>query len=75
MSDFQDVWRRLSDDSRDWMIDHYGEAVPDEVAAEIEGDPGSASAWLDYDEDGAVLSDEAVEWIDEYANGEHPEAD
>ena len=93
-----EIWARLALDTRDWLIANNGDAVPADIAAEIDElveaigadevwafAPGaSSSAPLDPDDiddsDGLVdeedepgaryLAEDAVDWIEEYANDE-----
>lgn len=94
------IWPLLSADTRDWLIANNGDAVPADIAAEIDeavDASGSDEVWaadddivvrpadevtdddtdIDDDEDeeddelevGArYLSDEVVDWIEEFAN-------
>ncbi|GAA4965110.1 hypothetical protein [Kineococcus glutinatus] len=70
-------WPRLQQDSRDWLIAHNGEALSQHVVQDIErvGGPVPTEAWWlgEVGPDGLRLSDAAVDWIEEAANGEVPE--
>jgi len=89
-----EIWARLALDTRDWLIANNGDAVPADIAAEIDelveavgadevwafapGAPSSAPLDPDdvddadeEDEPGArYLAEDAVDWIEEYANDE-----
>ncbi|WP_203580356.1 hypothetical protein [Microbacterium hibisci] len=87
-----DIWMQLTGETRDWLIANNGDAVPADIASEIDDVADAANAddvWaadsesvadaageLDDDEDaddepGArYLAEDAVEWIEEYANDE-----
>jgi hypothetical protein len=73
----EEWWPRLSQASRDWLIANNGDAVPSAVTEEIARAGGSVAAdawWVGQTgPDGCYLSDEAVDWIEEVANGELPE--
>ncbi|GAA1956077.1 hypothetical protein GCM10009798_14270 [Nocardioides panacihumi] len=72
----EDWWPRLSDATRGWLIANNGDAVPDSIAEEITRAGGVivADAWWvgQIEPTGFYLSDEAVDWIEECANGETP---
>ena len=73
----EDWWPRLSQESRDWLIANNGDAVPASVTEEITLAGGSLAtdAWW-VGQNGPTRfyqSDEAVDWIDEVANGEVPQ--
>jgi hypothetical protein len=73
----EDWWPRLAPETRDWLIANNGDAVPASVVEEITGAGGlvATDAWS-FGQNGPTgfyLSDEAVDWIDEVANGETPE--
>ncbi|MEU1970113.1 hypothetical protein ABZ477_00475 [Microbacterium sp. NPDC019599] len=93
-----DIWPSLAPETRDWLIANNGDAVPADIAAEIDEaleTSGADDVWAsgdaiseradavsdlddeladeDEDEDdeefGArYLADEAVDWIEEFAN-------
>ena len=67
-------WETLDPDAKEWLIDHNGEAVTDDVLAAIRaagGDVASGAWWIGEDgPDGFFLSDEAVDWIESAANEE-----
>lgn len=56
----------MSQSTRDWLIANNGDAVPSSVTEEITRAGGLVTP-------GLSLSDEAVDWIEEVANGETPE--
>lgn len=73
--DIEQWWPLVTASTRQYLIDHAGEPVPDDVAGEITKAGGSVSpeAWWvdDIGADGAViLSDAGVDWIESAANGE-----
>lgn len=69
-------WPELGAETRKWLIEHNGEAVPPNVVEEIRSVEGVATAdmsWVGATlPDGFFLSDDAVDWIEAVANGEHP---
>ena len=71
-------WPRLAQATRDWLIANNGDAVPASVTEEITRAGGSVATdawWVDQNgPKGFYLSDEAVDWIEEVANGEIPES-
>ena len=73
----EDWWPRLAEETRDWLIANNGDVVPDSVVEEITRAGGlvAADAWWvgQNGPTGLYLSDEAVDWIDEVANGETPQ--
>lgn len=73
----EDWWPRLPHETRDWLIANNGDAVPSWVAEQITRAGGvvATEAWwvAEYGPNGFYLSDEAVDWIDEVANGEVPQ--
>lgn len=70
-------WPKLRQQSRDYLIDNNGDVVPPALVDEIAGAGGvvSADAWWvgESRPTGLLVSDEAIDWIDEVANGETPE--
>lgn len=67
-------WPRLPSGIREWLIDHNGEHLPRSVVdAIVDAAEGLDSAWWagGDDPDASQLTDAAVDWIDEFANGEH----
>lgn len=70
-------WPKLPQQSRDYLIDNNGDVVPPDLVEEISRAGGliSTDAWWvgESDPTGFFLSDEAIDWIDEVANGETPQ--
>lgn len=73
----EEWWPRLSQGTRDWLTANNGDGVPASVTEEITcaGGVVATDAWwvAQHDPTGFHLSDEAVDWIEEVANGEAPE--
>ena len=71
-------WPRLSPETRGWLIEHNGEALPTDVLNELArfgGEPTSETWWVgEQGPDGLYLSDDAVDWIEAVANSEDPTA-
>lgn len=71
-------WPRLRQETRDWLIANNGDALPVSVVAEITragGLVGTDAWWVGQNgPTGFYLSDAAVDWIEEVANGETPAA-
>lgn len=72
--DMSQLWPRLAPSTRTWLIEHNGERLPDDIVEEIldvtagQRDP---RWWAgDSGEHETQLTDQAVDWIDETANGE-----
>ncbi|WP_432510512.1 hypothetical protein [Kineococcus sp. SYSU DK001] len=69
-------WSHVQQDTRDWLLAHNGEALSPAVVQDVERVAGPLPAqawWLDRTEpDGLHLSDAAVDWVEEVANGEVP---
>ncbi len=69
-------WPRLTPETRGWLIEHNGEALPTDVLNELArvGAEMTREAWWvgEHRPDGLHLSDDAVDWIDAVANGEDP---
>ena len=74
--DIAEWWPRLSEASRQWLIDHNGEAIRDDIVAEMAsaGAVVTSDAWWvgERGPSGFFLSDRAVDWIEETANDEGP---
>ncbi|MFJ4166844.1 hypothetical protein ACIPY5_14935 [Microbacterium sp. NPDC089698] len=72
--DISEWWPRIDDKSRVWLIDHNGEALAPTILAAITAAGGLAvpEAWWvgQSGPTGFFLSDAAVDWIEEKANGE-----
>lgn len=58
-------WPRIRRQSRAWLMDNNGDAVPEDIVAEIVRAGGEIS--------GSYLSDDAVDWVEAVANGEEPD--
>jgi hypothetical protein len=73
----EDWWPRLPQETREWLIANNGDAVADWVTEQITRAGGlvTTDAWWvgQYGPSGFYLADEAVDWIDEVANGETPD--
>jgi hypothetical protein len=73
----EEWWPRLPQATRDGLIANNGDAVPASVAEEIARAGGlvaSDARWIRRKgPTGFYLSDEAIDWIEEVANGEMPE--
>jgi hypothetical protein len=70
-------WPRLRQETRDWLIDNNGDALPASVTDEITRAGGLVTTdawWVGQNGPAFYLSDAAVDWIDEVANGETPPA-
>lgn len=74
--DIAALWARLSEESRDWLIEHNGESLAPSIRAEIltvTAGHLQPSWWNGEAVDGqSELTDEAVDWIETFANGEKP---
>ena len=71
--DMSELWPRLTTSTQTWLIDHNGEPVPDDILGEILGITAGQRDprwWAGDSDEGAHLTDEAVDWIEETANGE-----
>lgn len=69
--DFAQIWPRLSDSSRAWLMEHNGEPLPDELVGEILGiTKGELEAEWWAGKGQTQLTDETVDWIAMVANGE-----
>lgn len=62
-------WPEITEESRDWLVEHNGEPVDEAVRADILGVTGSdtESTWVVGE---PVLTDRTVDWIEATANGE-----
>lgn len=70
-------WPLVAAETRGWLIEHNGEALPSNVIADILTATGGTtdSEWRTGESlDGPQLSDEAVDWIEAVANDEEPTA-
>lgn len=71
--DFAALWPQLTEQTRAWLVDHHGEPLDAAVRAELTQTSRGATppTWLDPEgEDGPVLTDETVDWVEAVANGE-----
>lgn len=72
----EEWWPRLSQETRDWLMANNGDAVPAAVVDEITRAGGAVATdawWVGQNGPaGFYLSDEAIDWIEEVANGETP---
>lgn len=70
-------WPNLQPASREWLIDNNGDAVPVEVVDDIVASGGTVAkdaSWVgEVGPEGVYLSDAAIDWVEEVANGETPE--
>ena len=70
-------WPKLRLQSREYLIANNGDVVPPDLVGEIARAGGVTTTdawWVGHsDPTGFFLSDEAIDWIDEVANGETPE--
>ncbi|ASN39410.1 hypothetical protein [Paeniglutamicibacter terrestris] len=67
-------WPLLNSSTRQWLIDNNGDLVPpnilDQIAA-VAGPLTSEASWVAGNiAEEFMLSDQAVDWIEEAANGE-----
>ena len=72
--DMSQIWPRLAVSTQAWLVDHNGEPLPDHILDEVltvtagQRDP---RWWAGDSQQGETqLTDEAVDWIEETANGE-----
>jgi hypothetical protein len=66
-------WPDLEPSTRQWLIAHNGEPVPEAVVRDIRRAGSADAAELSFDADGsASLSDDAIDWIEAVANEEPP---
>jgi len=72
--DMSQVWPGLATSTQTWLIEHNGEPLPGDILSEIltvtagQRDP---RWWAGGSHEGETqLTDQAVDWIDETANGE-----
>lgn len=67
-------WPRLSAETREQLAANNGDVVPAAFMAEIEevGGPGASGPWWEEQDgsDDRCMPDEAVDWIEAWANGE-----
>ncbi|MDQ0819389.1 hypothetical protein QFZ79_001684 [Arthrobacter sp. V4I6] len=70
-------WPLVQAETRNWLIEHNGEPLPQPVMADIlavAGGTADSAWWVGGSADGPLLSDEAVDWIEAVANDEEPTA-
>ena len=69
-------WPKLEPATQQWLIEHNGEPVPAEIVVEVTAAGGfiASGRWWQgqVGPSGFFVSDEAVDWIEEIANGESP---
>lgn len=68
-------WSKLGPETRAWLIDNNGDAVPEGVAAEVAA-AGGPLPQGNADDDappGRYYTDEVVDWVEEMANDEDPQ--
>ena len=58
-------WPKIRRDSRQWLVDNNGDAVPGAIVQDIVRAGGQVN--------GSYLSDEEVDWVEAVANGEEPD--
>jgi hypothetical protein len=72
--DIEQWWPSLDAGTRAWLIANNGDALPEDVAEEIEAVGGVVSRSPGPDTasgaEGAFLSDEETDWIESTANDE-----
>lgn len=70
----EEWWPKLAPSTRHWLINHNGEVVPPSILDQITaaaGVPEEDSSWFESKvPEGILLSDEAIDWIEEMANDE-----
>jgi hypothetical protein len=70
----EDWWPKVDQSTQQWLIDNNGDVVPQNILDQITavaGAPTADASWVgDNDPDGFLLSDEAIDWIEETANDE-----
>lgn len=75
--DIEEWWPLLKPAARDWLTENNGDTVPPHVLEQITAvaGPAEGASWVGDDgTDGFALSDVAVDWVEEVANGESPKA-
>ncbi len=75
--DIDEWWYRLRPETQEWLIANNGDAVPEDMVAEIVQAGaviGSDSWWIgEPGQPGFFLSDAAIDWIEAVANEEAPQ--
>lgn len=71
-----DWWAKLPQETREWLIAHNGEPLPDNVASTVRdaGTPFDHAAWWDDSGTTITFADRAIDWIEAVANDEDPTA-
>ena len=72
---FSALWKTLTMETREWLMDHNGEALSEAVLEEMVTANGGSDdpTWYGEDADGSPrLSDRIVDWIETVANDEEP---
>jgi len=68
----EEWWPKLNLTTQEWLIANNGDVVPTTVLeqiAEADGDVTSDASWIsDNGPNGLLLSDAAIDWIEETAN-------
>lgn len=70
-------WSKLEPATREWLIANNGDAVPERVAAEVAAAGGPVAAAPAGEDDtlpGLFYRDEILDWVEETANTEDPQA-
>ncbi|MGO4384890.1 hypothetical protein [Specibacter sp. RAF43] len=72
--DIENWWPLLDPATRQWLMDNNGDVVPpgvlDQITA-VAGHPEVDASWAgDSVPEGFLLSDEAIDWIEDTANDE-----
>ncbi len=69
-------WPKLQPETRDWLVANNGDVIPPHVRDEIitVAGPITADAWWVGEDSpsGLQLCDAAVDWVEDFANGEDP---
>ncbi|MFZ2173716.1 MAG: hypothetical protein WAW17_06685 [Rhodococcus sp. (in: high G+C Gram-positive bacteria)] len=72
--DIAEWWNLLSPESREWLMAHNGEPLEPSIKSEIlaAAKSGAQSSWWSGEStDGqSELTDEAIDWIEAFANRE-----
>jgi len=73
-ADIRDWWPRLTDQTREWLVQHTGEPMPADVVEQVvaAGGPASSDAWWGSGADpetGVYLSAEAQRAIEQLSKG------
>jgi hypothetical protein len=70
----EEWWPKVDPSTQQWLINNNGDVVPpnilDQITA-VAGAPTADASWVgDSVPEGVLLSDEAIDWIEETANDE-----